>query len=251
MADEGDTFAEPIFMIGSEHTKEESTTVNDDTEEIDHEILNDADAIKPDSAVIDKTANENSKSPLDNQTKKKRGKPKGKSKMIDGKRTYECDECHKLFGCWSSLCHHKKIIHRGIRPMICEQCGKRFANASILKRHSVTHTGKRIFGVNYYNQLNENAIKSNQFQFTGKRPYPCDECDKSFSVTNSLARHKMSVHRGIRSHVCKECSKCFIAASDLQRHMRIHAPEKPLACDMCSKSFSQADILERHKMTVH
>ena len=43
---------------------------------------------------------------------------------------------------------------------------------------------------------------------TGERPYKCTICNKSFSQTETLNKHK-KVHIGERTHISTICNKSF------------------------------------------
>ena len=53
---------------------------------------------------------------------------------------------------------------------------------------------------------------------SGKRPYTCAFCDKSFFHHGNLKTHKR-VHTGERPYACQTCGKTFLDAGDLKRHI--------------------------------
>lgn len=56
-----------------------------------------------------------------------------------------------------------------IRLFICDICSKRSSMYARLKAHMMRHTGKR--------------------------PYACDQCDKTFTIPSNLRQHKKNIHK--------------------------------------------------------
>ena len=80
------------------------------------------------------------------------------------------------------------------------------------------------------------------------KPYSCDICNRRFTVSNHLARHKRT-HTKEKPYGCDVCNKRFIRSDDLRKHQRSHTGEKPYECFVCNKRFSQSSNLSRHKLT--
>lgn len=59
----------------------------------------------------------------------------------------------------------------------------------------------------------------------------------------------MRVHSGDKPHACVECNRMFSDSSSLARHRRVHAGLKPFKCDLCGvKAFSRKATLTRHQV---
>ena len=80
---------------------------------------------------------------------------------------------------------------------------------------------------------------------SGKRPYACDLCHKTFGHAVSLSQHR-AVHSQERSFSCKECGKSFKRSSTLSTHMLIHSDTRPYPCEYCGKRFHQKSDMKKH-----
>lgn len=87
--------------------------------------------------------------------------------------------------------------------------------------------------------------------YTGKKPFACDQCAKTFSYDVGLQNHVhchtvlMSDTDGEKQHICKQCDKCFVSAGLLSIHVLSH-DKCNYQCDVCSKQFNTSGKLSAH-----
>lgn len=102
----------------------------------------------------------------------------------------------------------------------CGQCGKSFAQRSVLQIHVCPRRPHK--------------------------PYHCGHCNQSFDYPNELRMHAV-IHAGEKPFKCGYCSRSFAGATTLHNHVRTHTGEKPFMCERCGKNFTQASQLHRHE----
>lgn len=126
------------------------------------------------------------------------------------RNSFECPECHKVFGESKVLKRHLKI-HSPIKPHTCQECHMSFAESSNLSKHMKKHTGEL-----------RNVI--------GK-PNLCSVCGKGFKWASSLSKH-MKHHTRHKILNCPYCPKYYVEARSLNIHLRSHTGEKPFVCEV-------------------
>lgn len=101
-------------------------------------------------------------------------------------------ECKEKFSSRENLETHMKL-HQVIKPFTCNTCGK------------VCKTERRL------------NIHQERHAFDGEK-CKCDICERSFSSSSSLKKHKLRIHRPL-PHICPYCQAGF----EEHRYMAIHA----------------------------
>ncbi len=78
----------------------------------------------------------------------------------------------------------------------------------------------------------------NDWQQEDKSGYCCDHSGKKFTRSNNLKRYIRQVHTGKKPFRCLDCDKSFASSDKLKRHEKIHQ-EKSYACQKCGKKFGR------------
>lgn len=191
-------------------------------------------------------------------------------------KPFVCSECGKSFKEKRYLAEHFRI-HTGENLHQCRICEKKFTKKSHYKRHVKTHPGMITEFEDSLHSSNQVTDFNTNFEGSNTKPFPCSECDRSFSDRGSLTTH-FKIHTGIDLHECEICHKKFTKKPNFLRHVKSHSGElsvgmlsenyvnkdlsgnsstdilwkhdvyeaKPFACSECDKRFSEKGSLSVH-----
>ncbi|XP_055941860.1 zinc finger protein Gfi-1-like [Argiope bruennichi] len=138
--------------------------------------------------------------------------------------------------------HHPSDVYS------CVKCDKMFSTPHGLEVHSRrSHSGKRPFACELCNKTfgHEVSLSQHRAIHTAERTFECKQCGKSFKRSSTLSTHLL-IHSDTRPYPCQYCGKRFHQKSDMKKHTYIHTGEKPHKCTVCGKAFSQSSNLITH-----
>ena len=98
-------------------------------------------------------------------------------------------------------------------------------------------------------KLAQKARKPQAAKNGPKKPFPCDQCEKSYDSPTKLKMHIDSVHLGIR-HKCTLCDEDFSQKGHLNRHIK-GAHENAFVCKDCNEEFASNHGLKAHVASTH
>lgn len=163
-----------------------------------------------------------------------------------GKFKYLCEDCKETFIDKCKYQIHIASKHKKIDKIYeCKECDKTFTSADYLRKHQITHKGKKFI---FYSG---SFIYSLDLFIPDEYPYPCTVCNQKFKWLTSLQAHNM-IHTQNKTMVqCKECFKRFFNQRTLERHMNIHKNIK-YNCKICKSVVSnRKDNIMRHIRHLH
>jgi len=177
-----------------------------------------------------------------------------------------CEFCHIGMGSEELVkghgCREKKdaemirMAQTGERKWICNVCGKGFKTKSIHDQHGVVHSKVKAYmcpveGCNKAFSQSYNLTKHKKTVHEGVY-YECEECGRRFGVKHNMSRHFQTVHLQEKRFKCPTCGIKFARKQDLKRHvMTVHDLIKSFECEHCGKSFGQACSRKEHIEAVH
>ncbi|XP_068622703.1 uncharacterized protein [Battus philenor] len=205
-------------------------------------------------------------------------------------RDFVC-HCGAVFHSRAKLLWHKETHE--MKPKSCLYCSDKFVHASSLTRH-VRRTHNEYYLSDKLKGKVENVscpickqtylrtnLRAHLLTHSGKKPYACIVCNKSFTTKWNLKLHRwthmnrsakpfkchlckgafirhteyishMNSHKSVRPYTCNYCGCQFIRKYNCQRHVREHEMAKKYVCKVpeCGKSFHRSYYLSEH-MKVH
>lgn len=186
----------------------------------------------------------------------KKGRPKSEG-------SHECQYCGKEYQFASLLKVHVRthLVNKGYNCPV-ESCQKSFARADHYKQHiNNVHKGEIVDGVMrkptfeqkceicskmFYHSGN---LRKHMTLHSGERPFSCDECGRTFALSQHLKSHLKLIHSDEKNFQCSICGRLFKTSGNYKKHMKVHSGERPFKC-YCGKAFGQSSNYHAH-MRVH
>ena len=143
-------------------------------------------------------------------------------KKKGAQKKWPCSICGRILARSSTLKIHLRQ-HSGDRPFKCPLCSKVFAQQSLLDSHMRTHSNERPYSCEICDKtfIRLSTFKTHTRTHTGERPHVCavPNCGMAFTDTSTLSKHAR-VHSGVRPYICDICNRRFTQSGNLNKHRR-------------------------------
>ena len=178
------------------------------------------------------------------------GKPNAPYFYDSSRRAFFCGFCPKSF--WRKANVHRHIefhMKKGdqykstemmhSKPFKCDtdNCSSAFSRKILLDAHKKSHNGS------------EAAIETADYgPLDDKSGYYCKHCDVTLPKKYRMMSH-VKKHITGRSFECQTCNKCFSASHLLLKHKKVH--KKLFVCKKCGETFTHKFSLAIHQKRKH
>ncbi|KAH8247161.1 hypothetical protein KR032_011603 [Drosophila birchii] len=181
-----------------------------------------------------------------------------------------CPHCEKRFTTPGTLKRHIEGVHKGIKPYVCDLCGKSFKYITALKDHKLVHTDECPFECPDCHRRFKNKARL-KVTITGKQYnsdrviqilfqihsdthsaniYECNICGMKLKTRRTFNKHKL-VHSDERQYKCDVCGSAFKRSKTLKAHLILHTGIRPYKCNFCGREFSNGSNCRSHKRQAH
>lgn len=141
--------------------------------------------------------------------------------------------------------------HTNQDRFICDGCGKGFRVKNDLREHMQIHmsiVSRPKFPCSLCSSvlLSRSSLKNHHITFHSSvvEQHPCEQCGKIFISRMKLIQHRLNVHvKG--NFPCQDCDKVYSVKAVLQKHITQHHKDR-VSCKVCKKLFAPGNSLERH-----
>ncbi|KAK2140976.1 hypothetical protein LSH36_1193g00001 [Paralvinella palmiformis] len=183
----------------------------------------------------------------------------GNKKEISQK-TYTCDSCNKVCGCFQALVQHMRCIHNKTPTHKCKECNiefntKRAYNAHMVREHNTSLYTCKLCKTTF---KSPEGYKIHMFKkhTEAENAFECSKCGKTFKMKHELAIHLKITHADQRAYKCQLCTRAFKGKAALKRHLQTyHTNIRKIHCPVCSMLFkTNADMMShqrKHFRTSH
>ncbi|KAK9501039.1 hypothetical protein O3M35_002163 [Rhynocoris fuscipes] len=104
--------------------------------------------------------------------------------------------------------------------------------------------------VHHHSALDSSSLSSRSRRCRGgDKLFKCSQCNKSYSFSSALSRHKAVHNKELRPHICKVCNKGFTHPDKLTRHQKTHSMDVFMSCDVCNRPFKSYPAYQKHKQS--
>lgn len=175
-----------------------------------------------------------------------------------------CGVCNRKYQTAGSLATHRKAAHDTTAPKkprnLCEICSKSFSTLTSYKEHMITHSSDseklqlKCPVADCGKWLKNNRCLKSHMLLHNEADYKCGDCDYTTKKEKLLRNHILTKHSTIRPWPCEECEKTFKTKRALTIHKAQHHVEGSKTgrtCEFCSRPFASSTNYYTHRKNIH
>lgn len=169
----------------------------------------------------------------------------------DQRQRFPCPYCDKTLTKPYNVLLHIRSVHIGLRPYVCEECGKTFATIMGLKEHQIIHSDDRPFQCTQCpKRFKTQPSLKLHMDIHNETEYICPHCGLRLNTRRTLNMH-MVVHSDEKKYKCQYCGNEYKRAKALKNHLILHTGMHPYSCPFCQKTFANGSNFRTHKRKSH
>ena len=178
-------------------------------------------------------------------------------------KPFECIECDYKSANKTDLSRHIDSRHREVEMLTCQLCFKDVKPYNY-KKHMLGHSETKMKCDTCNKEFtNSNSLQKHKKSHFGmakgtpqRKVKPtkvinCPICEKPLKGLQSLENHRIRAHTLEKPHACGVCGKLFHIEKEKKYHEQIHKGVKSYSCSECDKTYTQRRSLQYHKKSVH
>lgn len=162
---------------------------------------------------------------------------------------YECDLCKRVFTSLKA-CEYHVSLHKCMRHVVCETCGRKFSSQKSLARHRRKSCRSSFKCTDCMQTFpKKNALLKHSFTHLGLLPYTCVRCHCHFRLAKLYRQHKCEPER---IH-CVACLREFVSQAEFQQHKKDTgcwgnqgSKGDEIRCLECGEKFDSTEELKKH-----
>nr|CAB3264142.1 myoneurin [Phallusia mammillata] len=158
-------------------------------------------------------------------------------KFDEDLKKHVCKICNRPFNNRNNCMRHT-LLHTGVRPFMCDLCGKSYKRKETLNKHCSSGSCRK--GISPTKQRRRDRQQRRIFRKKVKGN------SNNYSITDPQILEYLDTNSAPDIFLCTKCGKENSSLGNFRRHIRIHTGEKPFQCTTCLKHFPRKDSLQAH-----
>ncbi|XP_055621842.1 zinc finger protein 665-like isoform X2 [Toxorhynchites rutilus septentrionalis] len=162
-------------------------------------------------------------------------------------RKFQCEVCEKVLVSAEGLKLHMRS-HSEDQLVMCELCGKGFAQPYRLREHMIRHARVDVdirCVICNRSFRDPKKLELHLKSHTGETEFSCSPCQRHFATERHYRLHMKRMHESEVN--CPVCDKLFPTEKKMKNHIRIHDNPQMFECPTCYTCIKDKKHFDRHQ----